>query len=80
ECNPRGTSGLHLFGGRRELALAITGQAVGLVRGRERGHLGLAMWLYGLPEALKQNRLVNWSRERREGQDVIARGGGAAPV
>lgn len=80
ECNPRGTSGLHLFGGRRELARAITGQAVGLVRGRERGHLGLAMWLYGLPEALKQNRLVNWSRERREGQDVIARGGGAPPV
>lgn len=80
ECNPRGTSGLHLFGGRRELALAITGQADGLVLGRERGHLGLAMWLYGLPEALKQNRLASWRGERREGQDVIARGGGAVPV
>ena len=80
ECNPRGTSGLHLFGGRSELALAMTGQADRLVRGRERGHLGLAMWLYGLPEAIKQRRMASWSRERREGHDVIARGGGAAPV
>lgn len=80
ECNPRGTSGLHLFGGRSELALAMTGQADRLVRGSERGHLGLAMWFYGLPEAIKQRRMASWSRERREGQDVIARGGGAAPV
>lgn len=80
ECNPRGTSGLHLFGGVDELALAMTGESRRLVRGRERGHLGLAMWLYGLPEAVKQRRMTSWSRERREGQEVIVRDRSPAPV
>nr|WP_314434622.1 ATP-grasp domain-containing protein [uncultured Brevundimonas sp.] len=80
ECNPRGTSGVHMFGGRQELAMTITGKAGGLVCGRERGHLGLAMWLYGLPDALRQDRLDSWLRLRRQGQDVIARGGSPTTV
>lgn len=80
ECNPRATSGVHLFGGRRDLADAITGQAEALVIGREPGHLGPAMWRYGLPTALAEGRLSAWAAQRRKAPDVITRNRGRAPA
>ncbi|CAN5345955.1 hypothetical protein BH10PSE1_BH10PSE1_20970 [soil metagenome] len=80
ECNPRATSGVHLFGGRRELADAMTGRAAGPVIGRDRGHLGPARWRYGLPTALRDGRLSDWSSDHGQGPDVITRGGGPGPA
>lgn len=80
ECNPRATSGVHLFGGRRDLADAFFGREETTVIGRDRGHLGPAMWCYGLPSALVQGRLADWSKQRRAASDVISRGKSAAAV
>lgn len=78
ECNPRATSGVHLFSGRRDLAHAFMRRPARPVIGRDRGRLGPAMWRYGLPMAIAQGRLADWSDERREAPDVITRGRGAA--
>lgn len=78
ECNPRATSGVHLFGGRRDLAHAFMRRPARPVIGRDRGRLGPAMWRYGLPMAIAQGRLADWSDERREAPDVITRGQGCA--
>ncbi len=78
ECNPRATSGVHLFGGRRGLADAFFGREGTTLIGRDRGHLGPAMWRYGLPSALAQGRLGEWCEQRRAAPDVIARGRGFA--
>jgi len=80
ECNPRATSGVHLFGGWRGLADAMTGRAAQVVLGQEGGWLGPAMWRYGLPTALQQGRLAAWRAERRQGQDVIGRGEKGAAI
>lgn len=74
ECNPRATSGAHLFGGGRALADAMTALAETRAMGGEAGCLGPAMWRYGLPTALRQGRLAEWSDSRRGGGDVIGRG------
>ena len=80
ECNPRATSGVHLFGGGRGLADAMTGQGAGTAVGDHDGWLGPAMWRYGLPTALWQGRLAAWRAERRRGQDVIGRGEKGAAI
>jgi len=78
ECNPRATSGAHLFGGGRSLADAMTGLAGTPVLGRKTGRLGPAMWRYGLPTAVRERRLARWLADCRKTPDVIGRGGGWA--
>jgi len=80
ECNPRATSGVHLFGGGRGLADAMTERTTQVALGKEGGWLGPAMWRYGLPTALGQGRLAAWRAERRRGQDVIGRGDRGAAI
>lgn len=81
ECNPRATSGVHLFDRRPDLALALAGRGEmatppqGLTR-----HVAPALWRFGLPEALRQGDLTGWREQRRSGQDVISAPADRAPV
>src|SRR5262245_57720389 len=56
ECNPRATSGVHLFDRGAALALAILGrrETPALAAGAGAKHVGLALWSYGLAAARKQ--------------------------
>jgi hypothetical protein len=82
ECNPRATSGVHLFDRRADLALAILGRASEPLVEATPGarHVGPALWAYGLPEALKQKRLSEWSERLRKSADVISAPNDHAPI
>lgn len=82
ECNPRATSGVHLFDRGAQLALAIMGRcdAPALAAGSGARHVGLAMWSYGLAAARKHNRLRDWNERRRRSLDVIGAPRDRAPV
>lgn len=81
ECNPRATSGAHLFGRSPELALAMLGRRDGLLAGTTAGsHVAPALWFYGLPEALRRGRMREWTSARRTGSDVIGAPRDRAPV
>ncbi len=78
ECNPRATSGIHLFDTpteRRQLVAAFAGDMnsanplqpqEGLLR-----HVALAMWLYGLPTIRTRADFLNWVRFIVQGKDVL---------
>lgn len=71
ECNPRATSGVHLFGRGAAFGQALLGRGVAEpVDGA--WHVAPALWRYGLPEALKRGRLADWRAQRYEGHDVLA--------
>lgn len=76
ECNPRAVSGLHLFDACPGLARAIlTGEPVPEPpQGRMR-HLGPAMVLLGLPQALRHQCLNEWRADWKASRDVIDREG-----
>ena len=73
ECNPRATSGLHLFGQDLRLVAALLGQSVGLVKpiAGQLPMLALAMLLYGLPSVRSMAALRQWGQIFLRGQDVI---------
>lgn len=78
ECNPRATSGVHMFGRSNELALAILGRSEAVAVGTmTAAHVGPALWCYGLPEAVRRGRWREW---RRAGGDVIGAPRDRAPV
>jgi ATP-grasp domain len=81
ECNPRATSGVHLFARAPDLALALLGRrdepAVGNAASH---HVAPAMWWYGLPEALQTMRMREWRAQRSIGRDVIGAPGDRAPA
>ena len=60
ECNPRATSGLHFFSDPEAFQNALWGGAP--VEPDVTGLLGsrLAMWVYGLPQAVKSRRLAEF--------------------
>jgi len=82
ECNPRATSGVHLFGAEGRLAEAILAPADLLAEGRVaepaakdgRGAmLSAAMLSYGLAQAIGRHKLGEWLRAYRSGRDVVYR-------
>lgn len=78
ECNPRATSGVHLFE-QGDLALAIIGK--GEAKPVEGLHyLAPAMWMLGAPQALLRGRTGDWRRDLGEGRDVIGRADDRGPV
>jgi hypothetical protein len=81
ECNPRATSGAHLFDRDPALAHALSGDgpAVQAAPATLR-YLAPAYWLFGLPTALRQGRLDAWRRGLREGRDVIGAPGDRLPL
>ena len=43
-------------------------------------HLSPALWLHGLPTALRDRRLADWRAQRRQGSDAVAAPGDPGPV
>lgn len=83
ECNPRATSGVHLLTGDGALARAIGDGACAPAPNQEQAltpaYLGPAMLVYGLPQALREARLRDWTRFLAYGRDVISRPGDRLP-
>lgn len=75
ECNPRAVSGVHLFGPGPGLAHAILGQGRAEPSHRAR-HLGPAMLMFGLPEALLSGRLAAYAADLRRSRDALGLAGG----
>ncbi len=82
ECNPRATSGVHLFQRGAALAEAMLGRrtAPALASNARPTHVGPALWLYGLPTALLNQRAAEWRERRRVSADVISAPGDSPPV
>lgn len=82
ECNPRATSGVHLFDRSVALALALLGEteAPVLAVNAAPKHVGPALWAFGLGDAVKQSRLREWSERRVMSADVISAPGDRAPI
>lgn len=79
ECNPRATSGVHLFGGSAAFGQALTGQGEARPDDGSR-HVGPALWRYGLPHARRTDRVEAWQRQRRDGRDALTRPGDRGPM
>lgn len=78
ECNPRATSGVHLFARSAGFGLALLGRAnakasPGPVRN------SLAMDSFGLARALRQSRLSAWRDQRRTSHDILTAPGDPGP-
>ncbi|MEB3197567.1 MAG: ATP-grasp domain-containing protein [Candidatus Sericytochromatia bacterium] len=75
ECNPRATSGVHLFDHDGALASALMGEAKALVTPPEgaAAMLGLAMGVYGLPAALKHGQMADWGALVLRARDAVWR-------
>jgi len=74
ECNPRATSGAHLFGRGPGLARAMLddpGLAAAVPIRSLRAHVAPALWSYGLGATLGRRRLRDWLSEQRRGRDVV---------
>ncbi|NUT42497.1 MAG: carbamoylphosphate synthase large subunit [Thermoactinospora sp.] len=79
ECNPRATSGVHLFGPELAAVMADPGRAEGVLRpeaGR-RAMIATAMLSFGLVGMVREPR--RWLRVVRESEDVIAVPGDRGP-
>lgn len=79
ECNPRATSGVHLFGRRAAFGRALLGRGAAEPTDGAR-HVAPALWRYGLPEALRRDRMADWRAQRRRGRDVLAAPGDGWPA
>lgn len=71
ECNPRGISGIHLFDAAPELARAIAGEGPLATPAADARHLGPAMALLGVPQALLGGRLGELRRDLAHSRDVL---------
>jgi hypothetical protein len=73
ECNPRATSGVHLFGVADRLGSAFTPDAAGIRHPalRQPRMLASAMVVLGLGPALRSRRLGQWLADFRQARDVI---------
>lgn len=80
ECNPRATSGVHLFGGDPALALALLGEGPPVHAQSGLFHLFPAMLLLGLPKAICSGTVGKWYRDVRAGSDVLTRPGDRWPA
>ena len=80
ECNPRGTSAIHLFAGSDALVQALLGNGQHC-RGpsAQAAMLAPMMWLHGAPSALLSGQWQRWRQDYRRAADVLARGDDRAP-
>jgi hypothetical protein len=79
ECNPRATSGVHLFDRSATFGRALMGRGEAEAAAASR-HLSPALWLHGLPTALRDGRLAAWRAQRRHGSDAVGAPGDRGPV
>jgi hypothetical protein len=75
ECNPRATSGVHLFGPEDGLVEALLGTREAPARPRPdtRRMLGLAMLVYALPKLRSPREFGDWASAFRSAQDALFR-------
>jgi hypothetical protein len=80
ECNPRATSGVHLFGGDRALARALLGEGPPVQAPAGLYYLSPAMLFLGLPMAIRSGSLAKWRHDIRSGNDALTRPGDRWPA
>lgn len=80
ECNPRAVSGVHLFDGDPALADALLGRGPPVHAPARLRHLAPAMWIFGLPQALREARLRGFMQDLRRGRDALTRPGDRLPA
>ena len=82
ECNPRATSGLHLFGEQQALPAALNGVIQDCVTPQGAGARMLAPVMYsaGLAQALAGGGLARWRADARCARDVITAPGDLLPL
>jgi len=75
ECNPRATSGVHLFAGGKELAKAFLegNSVVRPVEGGRAATIGIGMALFGIPKAIFRGQFLQSIRDWWAANDVIFR-------
>ncbi|MBI9101653.1 MAG: ATP-grasp domain-containing protein [Spirochaetales bacterium] len=73
ECNPRLTSGIHLFRDQPGLSAAITCESEGLVLPTpgKTMQLTFPMWSHGLPRALARKSLIPWWHDLKSARDIL---------
>jgi len=72
ECNPRGTSGIHLFRAAPTLARAIMGEQDFAMPDGGAAHLAPAMWLLGAPCAVVHGRFAAFRDDLRRSRNALA--------
>ena len=82
ECNPRATSGVHLFAAedRLERAYLENLKTPIVPAAQRRAMLALPMLLYGLPSAFRAGRIGEWWSDLRSTRDVIFDSGDPLPA
>jgi hypothetical protein len=79
ECNPRATSGVHLFGASAAFGRALMGRGEATPDDQSR-HIAPALWRYGLPSARASGGMEAWRAQRRDGRDALTRPGDRLPL
>ncbi len=80
ECNPRATSGLHFFRDPKGFVAAATGDTGFVERDVARPQtVWLAMWIYGLPAALRAGEFGRFRRDLNAADELLDWPGDAAP-
>jgi glutathione synthase/RimK-type ligase-like ATP-grasp enzyme len=82
ECNPRATSGCHLFTLDDPLPAALDGTLTALIEpsSSARRMVSAVMLSAGLIDALKRGELRRWARDYRAASDVIGTPGDRGPI
>ncbi|WP_027165562.1 ATP-grasp domain-containing protein [Mesorhizobium sp. WSM3224] len=81
ECNPRAVSGLHFFRDPGRFVDAVLGDGAEVTPDVSAPQtVRLAMWIYGLPAALRSGGLGEFRNAMRESQELLDWPGDPAPV
>jgi hypothetical protein len=82
ECNPRATSGVHLFAPKDKIDQAFFGDTAQPVSpdSNPPSMLGIGMALYGIPNAIKTGTVRQWVIKWRAARDVVFLTNDAVPV
>lgn len=81
ECNPRAVSGLHFFRDPARFADAVLGDGPDVTPDVAAPQtVRLAMWIYGLPGALRSGGFGRFRKAMQAGQELLAWPGDSAPV
>lgn len=78
ECNPRATSGVHLFGRSAAFGMALLGRGVA-EPGPNIWRNSIMFDTFGVAEALRTKPLPAWRDDRRRSLDVLSAPGNPAP-
>jgi len=79
ECNPRSISGIHLFDGNADLALALTGEGPAVSAQSDIRYLAPAMLLLGMPAVIAGAKRRAFFRDWKLGRDSLGRKGDRLP-